>query len=55
MARETRVINMRLNKEEVEELEKIATSLNYFYGGKPCLSKVMREVAKGNLIIAKKI
>ena len=55
MGRETKVINMRLNKEEVEELEKIAISLNYFYGGKPSLSKVLRQVAKGNLIISKKI
>jgi hypothetical protein len=51
----SKVINMRLEEEEIKELHKIAVSLNYFYGGRPAFSKVLKDIAKGNLIISKKI
>lgn len=51
----SRVINFRLEEDEIKELQKIAVSLNYFYNGKPALSKVLKDIAKGDLIISKKI
>jgi hypothetical protein len=51
----TKTIGYRLTEEEVAKLNEIAISLNFFYGGKPCFTKVLREIAKGNLIISQKI
>jgi hypothetical protein len=51
----SKVFNLRLKEEEIKELQKIAVSLNYYHGGKPSVSKVMKDVANGDLIIAKKI
>ncbi len=51
----TKTIGYRLTEKEVEILNEIAISLNFFYGGKPCFTKVLRGIAKGNLIISQKI
>lgn len=51
----SKVFSLRLEESEIEEFKKIAISLNYFRGGKPQVSKVFREIAKGNLIVSQKI
>ena len=51
----TKPIGFRLTKEEMEALNKIAVSMNYYYGGNPNFTKVLKDIAKGDLIISKKI
>ena len=48
-------VAFRLSQKEIDALNNIAVSLNYFYGGKPCFTKVLRDIAEGNLIISKNI
>jgi len=45
----------RLTEEEIKKLDEIAISLNYFYARKPSFSKVLKDIAKGDLIISQKI
>jgi len=42
-------IIIRLTKEEEQQLNSIALKLGYMYNGKPSISKILKEVAKGNL------
>jgi predicted DNA-binding ribbon-helix-helix protein len=51
----SRVFSVRLEDEEIKELHKIAESLNYFYGGKPAFSKVLKDIAQNKLIISRKL
>ena len=48
-------VSFRLSQEELDKLNKVAESMGYYYAKKPCFTKVLREIAKGNLIISKKI
>ena len=41
--------------EKEEELNKIAENLNYYYGDKPSLTKVLKAIANKKLIVSKKI
>jgi hypothetical protein len=51
----SKVIGVRLTPKEEEELNKIAKQLNYCYGGKPSLTKVLKAIANNKLILSKKI
>jgi hypothetical protein len=51
----SKVFNVRLEADEIKKLHEIAVSLNYFYNGKPAFSKVLKDIAKGDLIISQKI
>ena len=47
------VISFRLPQEKAERLNKILTSLNCTYGGKPSVGAMIKKILKGDIVLTK--
>ena len=47
------LIAFRLSKDKAERLDKILTSLDCTYGGKPSVGSLIKKILRGDIILTK--